>query len=164
MEYKVVQEMLNQRGYKINEKSENRYIATKDIDKLLVIFSEYTKLNIDSIKTHLKNVNELGFKHVIIVYNNVITASAKKVINHLTNIKIEIFSKSELEFNITKHRLSKPHIKLTGKYAQDIKKKYGKNLPIILESDPQSRFYGFSRGDIIKIIRKNGIISYRIVK
>ena len=30
MEYKVVQEMLNQRGYKIIEKSENRYIATKD--------------------------------------------------------------------------------------------------------------------------------------
>ena len=130
MEYKVVQEMLNQRGYKITEKSENRYIATKDNDTLLVIFSEYTKLNIDSIKTHLKIVNELGFKHVIIIYNNLITASAKKVINHLINIKIEIFSKSELEFNITKHRLSKPHIKLTGKYAQDIKKNMVKIYPL----------------------------------
>ena len=99
-------------------------------DKLLVIFSEYTKLNIDSIKTHLKNVNELGYKHVIIIYNNLITASAKKVINHLANIKIEIFSKSELEFNITKHRLSKPHIKLTGKYAQDIKKNMVKIYPL----------------------------------
>ena len=66
---------------------------------------------------------------------------------------------------LVKHRLSRPHIKITGEEEeQEIRKKYGDKLSIILKNDPQVRFYGFRVNDIIKIIRKNGIIFYRIVK
>ena len=46
----------------------------------------------------------------------------------------------------------------------NFKKKYGEDIPIIMKSDPISRFYGYERGDIIKVTRKNGYVMFRIVK
>ena len=45
-----------------------------------------------------------------------------------------------------------------------IKEKYGDTFPSLLKSDPISRFYGYNKGDIIKVTRKNGIVIHRIVK
>jgi len=33
-----------------------------------------------------------------------------------------------------------------------------------LRTDPISRFYGYERGDIIKVTRTGGIVTYRIVR
>ena len=46
----------------------------------------------------------------------------------------------------------------------NFKKKYTDDIPIILKSDPISRFYGYERGDIIKVTRKSGYVMFRIVK
>ena len=48
-------------------------------------------------------------------------------------INIEIFSRNELQFNITKHRLSRPHIKVTGKEELEIREKYGDKLSSVLD-------------------------------
>ena len=37
-------------------------------------------------------------------------------------------------------------------------------FPVLLSTDPVSRYFNFKKGDIIKIIRKYDIITYRIVK
>ena len=165
MEYKVIQEMLEIRGYNIKKEKDNIYhTISKSGDRMIVIFSKHNKLNIDSIKYNLDIINKNKYNHAIIIYNNNKTSSAKKIINNLYNIYIETFAINELQFNITKHRLSRPHIKITGKEEQEIREKYGDKLSFILKSDPQVKFYGFRVNDIIKIIRENGIIFYRIVK
>ena len=100
----------------------------------------------------------------IIVYPDNITASARKILHNLLNMKIELFASNELQMNITKHKLSSPHIKLNEKEKEIFINQYGQDIPQILKSDPMSRFYNFEKGDIIKIVRNDGSISYRIVK
>ena len=103
MEYKVLKEILKVRGYKIKNKIDEIYhTVSKTGDKMLVIFSKYDKLNIDSIKYNLEIINKNEYNHAIIIYNNNVTSAAKKIIKNLHNINIEIFSKNELQFNITK--------------------------------------------------------------
>ena len=75
-----------------------------------------------------------------------------------------LFNENELQYNITLHKYVRPHIKIEGDEFDTINSKYGKHLPIILASDPVSRYYNFKKGDIIKIIRRNDIIAYRVVK
>jgi len=165
MEYKIIKQMLQARGYKIKKEEDNIYhVISKLGSRIIVIFSKHNKLNIDSIKFNLEIINKNKYNHAIIIYNNNMTSAAKKIVNNLYDIYIETFAVNELQFNISKHRLSRPHIKITGEEEKEIRKKYGDKLSIILKNDPQVRFYGFRVNDIIKIIRKNGIIFYRIVK
>ena len=157
--------MLQIRKYTIKSEDDTYIKAIdKNNNKLLAIFSKYDKLNIDIMKFYLKIINDLDYNHVIIIYKNGITASAKKIIKNLFNIRIEYFSKDILQFDITEHRLVSPHIKIEGKEEEIIRKKYGDKLSIILLTDPQVKFHGFCKNDIIRIERNNGTIFYRIVK
>ena len=144
MENIVIQEMMMARGYKIQKQKDNIYqTISSSGNRMIVIFSKYNKLNIDSIKYNLEIINKNKYNHAIIIYNDNITSSAKKIIKNLYNIYIETFAINELQFNITKHRLSRPHIKITGKEEKEIRKKYSDKLSFILKTDPQVRFYGF---------------------
>ena len=69
-----------------------------------------------------------------------------------------------MSFDITKHRYYRPHIKLNNNEKSTFIKKYGTKIPILLKNDPVSKIFDFRRGDVIKIIRKEDFISYRIVK
>jgi DNA-directed RNA polymerase I, II, and III subunit RPABC1 len=109
-------------------------------------------------------MNIMNINHGIIIYSDTITPMAKKIIEDPINIVLEMFVLDELQFNITKHILVPEHILLTDKQGFDIKKKLGSRLPVLLSSDPVSRFYKFKRGNIIKVIRRNGYIAYRIVR
>ena len=42
-------------------------------------------------------------------------------------------------------------------------KKYGKQIPKILLDDPIVKYFNFKQGDVLKIVRRNNYISYRIV-
>ena len=84
--------------------------------------------------------------------------------NTLPNITFELFSLDNLQYNITKHRYVRPHIKLTKSEQEEFRQKMGTDIPLLLKTDPICRFYNFEKGDIIKIIRKDNFISYRIVK
>ena len=105
--------------------------------------------------------------HCIIVYKDNATPVAKKIVSDSNEMVIELFNEDELKYNITKHYLVPLHelVVFENNEEYDIfKKKYGNNLPVILKTDPVARFYGFKKGDIIKVTRKNGYIAYRIVK
>ena len=91
----------------------------------------------------------------------------KKLIENSVDIKIELFTQEELQYNITKHRLVPKHIKLSSDEAKEFKKTYGLKHPAMILTDPVSRFYDFKRGDVIKIVRMSGedeFVTYRIVK
>lgn len=159
----TIVEMLTQRGYIFDSITDNILSMKRDSDKIIVILNLYEKVSrhdINDIKEKYKN------QHSIIIYRIDITPPAKYSIHLLDTLtRIESFKLSELQYNITKHRLASKHTRLT----QEEIKKYIKpfdidKYPIILTTDPMVRFYNFKEGDIIKIDRTDNTIAFRIVK
>jgi DNA-directed RNA polymerase I, II, and III subunit RPABC1 len=130
-------------------------------DKLMAFFSKEPKITINHIKEFIALLDDEGYNHGIFIYPNTITPSAKKAIDVIDKT-VELFELTEVQYNITAHRLVPRHEKLTGLIYQEIKVKYGKSIPYMLSTDPISRYYRYRKGDIIKIERKEGVI-YRIV-
>lgn len=162
----TVYEMFNQRNYtNINEEN-NNLIATKPNGNKVCIFLDIKeKLNSQQIHDFISSLEKMSINHGIIICNES-TPAVKTVVNNTPelNIYIEIFQTSDLQINITKHKLVSQHILLSKEESKSLKDQYGKKFPILLKSDPVSKFYNFQPGDIIKVIRSGGFVSYRIVK
>lgn len=109
-------------------------------------------------------MNELQIFHAIIVYKDGVTAFTKKAIDQSIEMKFELFAEEDLQYNITKHRYQPKFEKLSLDDSNILKKQFGNNFPIIRKEDPISKFYNYQKGDVIKVIRNNGYVSYRIVK
>ena len=151
---------------KIGDSGESKLLkgTTNNGDKYIVFFLYASKLNIASVKSCIEILDKSKTKFGIIIYPDSITASAKKVLQNLHNMKIELFAASELQMNITKHKLASRHIKLNSKEKNEFIKQMGQDIQIILKTDPMSRFYNFEKGDIIRILRNDNTISYRVVR
>jgi DNA-directed RNA polymerase subunit H (RpoH/RPB5) len=168
----ILTEMVSQREYKISEQDEKKIIAFNKKGKCVVVFLEpVSKFSVDRFKEYIGKMEVLNdklekriYKHGIIVYTDTITPMGKKMITESDCIKFELFFIDELQYNITSHRLVPRHIKLKDKEAKEFKNKFGLKHPCILKSDPISKFYNYNRGDVIKIMRPSGFITYRIVK
>lgn len=153
---------LKHRGYEFL-KSDDNIIFMKNKDEIVLVFVNNDILNMMNIKDYMTITNSLNVSHIIIVYKKKITPSTKKIINH-NSIKTELFEENEISFDITKHKYYYPHIKVDDNTKKLLLKKYGNNLPIILKTDKVVKFLDFNKGDIIKILRKDNNIYYRIVK
>jgi DNA-directed RNA polymerase subunit H (RpoH/RPB5) len=159
-------EMLQQRDYTIDDIQQDRVIGIKpDGKKMIMFLSSIPKFNVKCMSEYISITNEFGIKHLLIVYKDGVTASTKKAIEQLQDdIYIELFAEENLQFNITKHRLQPVFQRLEENESKEFKLKYGLKFPIMKKDDPIASFYDYHKGDIIRIIRKNGIIDYRIVK
>ena len=164
-------EMIQQRGYKII-KNDDVIIAEKlDHNNIIVFFNETSKLDVERLKEYLSLMGESGIYHSIIIFKDAVTPVAKKVVEELpkssegkNNYIIELFEHKTLRYNITKHRLVPKHTALPKKASQQFKELYGTKIPILLRNDPIVQFYNFQRGDIIRIDRQDGFVTFRIVK
>lgn len=161
----TIKEMLEDRGYTIwLEVGPVSVCSTKDLQShIMVYMCQSDKFNIEGVKYAIYHLQQHKLKHIIIIYQNIVTSSAKKAIEHLQDYTIELFEKKELQFNPTKHRLYSPHIKL-DKNTPEVPHDQLNNLPVLLRTDVIARYFHFHRGDIIKINRINGSIAYRLVK
>lgn len=158
-------EMLEQRGFTIDEEDDEMIIGIRDSDYDIVVFFDCSqKLDTDKVKVFIAKMKELELRNCIIVYKESVTAPARKVIEELQEYKIEIFKETELRYNITKHRLVPTHSALTKAESIEFKKQYGVKIPVILKTDAVAKFYNFQKGEIIKIERTDGTVSFRIVK
>jgi DNA-directed RNA polymerase subunit H (RpoH/RPB5) len=158
-------EMLEQRGFTIEEEDDEMIIAIREFDYDVVVFFDVSqKLDTDKVKVFIAKMKELDFRNCIIVYKDSVTSPARKVIEELQEYKIEIFKETELRYNITKHRLVPKHSALSKAETADFKKQYGVKIPVLLKTDAVSKFYNFQKGEIIKIERTDGTVSFRIVK
>lgn len=163
--YQTCIEIFTQRGYEITSQDEEQISAIKQNgEEIYAFLSEIPKFNTDRAQEYIGLMYELGIKHSLLVYKNSITSAAKKIEQNLPDMKIELFSLEELQYNITKHRLQPKFECLPKKEADDFKKKYGTRFAIMLKSDPISRFYGYQPGNVIKVTRKNGYVTFRIVR
>jgi DNA-directed RNA polymerase I, II, and III subunit RPABC1 len=158
-------EMLQQRGFETQKK--DGFIIGKKLssdESIIVFYNEIGKLNVERVLEFLSQMKDYNIKHSIVIYKEAVTPVAKKVVEELQDIIFELFEEKTLRYNITQHRLVPKHTALTKVESSAFKKKYGLKIPVLLTTDPVSKFYFFQRGDIIKIERDNGFISYRIVK
>lgn len=157
----TLHEMMFDRGYQSWEPcGQHLYKIGKHI---MVYFCHNDKFNIESVKTLIFYLQQQKLKHGIVIYQNIMTSSAKKAIDHLQDFTIELFEKKELQYNVTKHRLYSKHEKIS-KSKMEIPIEQINHLPILLRTDPVSRYFHFTRGDIVRITRNNGSIAYRLVK
>lgn len=160
-------EMIGQRGYTdLDIQDNDRVIAKKPDGKWMIIFlSTVSKFNVKCMSEYISITNEIGIKHLLIIYKDGVTSSTKKAIEQLQDdIYVELFAEENLQFNITKHRLQPVFQKLNEQENKEFKVKYGLKFPIMKKDDPVACFYDYKKGDIIRIIRKTGIIDYRVVK
>lgn len=156
-------DILKNRNYTFIDEND-QYILMKDVDnKNILIFNINSSLTINVIKIILKCMIENDFNHSIVVYDGKITPSSNKIIKN-SDLTIELFTHNEMSINIFNHKYYFPHIKVDETTKQLLLAKYGTKLPIILKSDPVIRYLNYKKGDIVKIIRKNNYITYRLVK
>ena len=168
----TLKNMITQRGYDIKSFDDEKFIGENERGESIVVFTTLVdKFNVDRFKEKIAVLNSINKNHCIVIYNDSVTSIAKKVVENSVDKKFELFTIDELQYNITTHRLVPLHIKLSEKEASIFKKKYGLKFPVILTTDPISRFYNFQRGDVIKIIRKDkscsdsqSFITHRIVR
>ena len=177
----TMSEMIIQREYKITSENDDKIIATCKVGQCIVAYkTPVAKFNVERFKEYISKLEKLNedvenrqYNHIILVYTDCITPTGKRMIAESVDIKFELFSIDELQFNITKHRLVPLHQKLNDDESKEFKEKFGLKYQAILISDPISRFYNYKRGDIIRILRqkkndnndnKQYIIAYRIVK
>lgn len=161
----TIQEMMIDRGYtKWVERETVKICSTKDKKQHVLIYPCQTeKFNIEGVKFAVYQLQQHHLKHVIIIYQNIITSSAKKAIEHLQDYVVELFEKKEVQFNPTHHVLYCPHVKIK-KDTDEVPSNQIALLPVLLRTDVIARYFHFHRGDVIRIIRKNGSLAYRIVK
>ena len=165
----TVTEMITQREYKISESDDDKLIGTNSIGEQIVVFKQpVIKFNIDRVKEYINLLAKMGKNHCIVIYTDCVTPLTKKLVENSVDIKIELFTLEELQYNITKHYLVPAHSRLTPNEATDFKKKNGLKFGAMLLTDPITRFYNYQRGDVIRITKKDKdkkkYISYRIVK
>ena len=126
------------------------------------------RLNINAVKECIGVFTEEEVSLGIILYEGNPTASAKNTLHHVDSmgeVRIQIFHLDSLKYCLLDHRLTPKHVKLTKSKASDFKKKYDvMKIPVMLSSDPVAKFMYYRPGDIIEIHRKNGYVSYRLVK
>ena len=167
--YQVCEEMFIQRGYIIVEKDDERILAIKEDGKQICAFINKlgAKFNVERIQECISMMREMDVYHGLIVYMDTATPVAKKIVEESQKMKIELFHEKELQYNLTKHYLVPDHkliYKSKTKKCEEFKKKYTDKFPTLLKTDPVSRFYGYEKGDIIQITRKDSYVTYRIVK
>jgi DNA-directed RNA polymerase I, II, and III subunit RPABC1 len=162
----TILEMFSERGYTDIENGDEYIIAKKENgDGVYAFKNVIEKLNIEQIKIVIYKLGEIKISHGIVIHEEKPTSAVKNFLadSANTDIKIELFPVVDLQYNPTKHVLVPKHVPLSRREAMEFRQKYESKIPTLLKTDVISRFYGFERGMIIKIIRPD-TISYRIVK
>lgn len=176
---KVVLRMLADRKYKYINKIDNIVCYKKteeysqseskkcegDNSKCYLFLNIISKFSRSKLEEYMSVMESKKINHIIILYELIITAQAKKILNSQSDITIELFRIEDLVFNITDHYLVPKHTRLNprSELYKDLFNKYGHKLSKMLIDDPVSKYYFYKLNDIIEIERKDGSITYRIV-
>lgn len=163
--YQICLEMLSQRNYTIVEKEETYIIALKpNGEQMVVFFHENPKFDTKGMKETISLMTEMDIKHALIVYKEDVTSATGSTMERSIERRFELFAEEDLQYNITKHRLQPVFEKLSPEEALTFKKTHGLKFGTLRSDKPIARFYDYQKGDVIRIIRKDGYITYRIVK
>ncbi len=162
----VACELLMDRGFDMANivVDEDNITAQKGDDNLLIVFVNENKLSINTLKDIICLCEREAQTHLILVYRQSVTASAKKTLETINTVHVELFGLYELLYNPTKHELSSKHELADPDEAAEVKKLHGPNLPWLLRSDKIVRWYSYKPGDLIRVTRPSGHVIYRLVR
>lgn len=128
-------------------------------DKMFVFFPDEAKIGVKTVQTYLMKMEEEKVNRAIIIVRMGLTPSAKQAMKNLAPEYImEDFLESEMLINITEHELVPQHILLTTAEKEELFSRYKlkeNQLMKMLSTDPVARYYGYKRGQVIKIIRNS---------
>jgi DNA-directed RNA polymerase I, II, and III subunit RPABC1 len=163
----TLHEMLHDRGY-------DKVISTTDPNdisfsveneengkRILVYFIYDPKVSVKRVKLIkvMLDENPGMYQCLILVYKNTITSFAKQFITtDVSNLFVQAFSEVELSYNITHHKLVPKHEIVSVDEKKQIMQQYRttlKHFPLMLSSDPVSRYYGLLPGTMVRITRKS---------
>ena len=127
------------------------------IGNISLIYHLNTKFKLSDMRKILGDNIDTSLMYIFIV-NDKISLSNMKSFNSWS-MNYQIFHIKELQFNITKHILVPKHEKVDEEHIKTIldtfslKTKF--QLPLILKSDPMSRYLGLKGGDVVKVTRNS---------
>jgi len=162
---KILLEILEQRGYSDIVNCPDRILSIDlEGNQVCTFPTIIQKLNVKEIGIYISEMKADKSNHIILVYEGAPTSAVKTTIARVSEIElnIELFHADDLQYNITKHSLASKHFLLGKEEAKNFREKIGINIPKLLRADPISKFYDYHKGDIVKVVREEGI-SYRIV-
>jgi DNA-directed RNA polymerase subunit H (RpoH/RPB5) len=168
MKLEVIKEMMVQRNFQeykvregyimgVNDNNEYIYIKIFNSKFELNVVREFlwSKFIIDSSHKIVTKKSQKNVVHLIIIcksFQNSHVKEFKEISNHIQLIKEDFFN-----INITKKAPKHQKVDQSIIYNK-------KELPTIKEDDPNCIFYNFVKGDLIRIIRFDGEICYRLVR
>lgn len=128
-------------------------------DKMFVFFPDEPKIGVKTVQNYASRMEEEQVHRAIVVVRLGLTPSAKQAMRNVgPEYIMEDFLESELLINITEHELVPQHILLTTEEKEELFARYKlkeSQLMKMLITDPVARYYGYKRGQVIKIIRKS---------
>ncbi len=154
---RVVSEMLEARGYGEITK-EGVWITALDQKRGKVLCmstgSRGTKLCTADIMEFVRTLNRREANYGILIFQEA-TLSCIQVAAQQREPYIEMINRTHVTVNPTLHRLVPRHELLSAEeVASLLRKGIAKiQLPVLLHSDPISRFYDFPQGSIVRIHR-----------
>ncbi|SBS93494.1 DNA-directed RNA polymerase II, putative, partial [Plasmodium ovale curtisi] len=127
-------------------------------NKIIVYFvDEVKKTGVKPLRELTEKMDEKSIQRAILVTQNTLTPFARDAIKEAAPRHIiENFLDTELLVNITKHELVPRHIPLTSDEKRNLLQRYKikeNKLPRIQDVDPVCRYFGLSKGQVVKIIR-----------
>lgn len=149
--------------------SDREYDISKNInfdDDLFYLYKKNKKYGLKFILNDFKTSQIKDIINSVLENDEQDICTLFVVVNNTFNIKIEnveIFYAKNLRINITKHIMTPKHELVNEVEYENLKKLGIKNLPIIFETDPMIRWYGWKAGSICKITRESSFY-YRLIK
>ncbi|EQC36060.1 DNA-directed RNA polymerase I, II, and III subunit RPABC1 [Saprolegnia diclina VS20] len=140
-------------------------------DNLFVFYPDDAKVGVKPIRTYCNRMKDENVTKAILIVQDGITPFAKQALNEMApRYKIDHFKETELLVDITEHTLVPVHKVLTREEKIALLKRYklkDSQLPRMQVSDPIARYYGMTRGQVVKIIRPSETagryVTYRAV-
>eukprot|EP00771_Trimastix_marina_P003838 gnl/Trimastix_PCT/545.p1 GENE.gnl/Trimastix_PCT/545~~gnl/Trimastix_PCT/545.p1 ORF type:complete len:202 (+),score=43.65 gnl/Trimastix_PCT/545:64-669(+) len=146
-------------------------VSTDSGEQLFVFFPEEAKVGVKTIRKYCDRMKAENVQRAIIVVQNNPTAFARQALESVgPHFHLEHFLETELLVNITHHERVPTHIPLTPQQKQALLERYKlkeTQLPRMQITSPISRYFGLSRGQVVKIIRPSETagryVTYRLV-
>ncbi|KAI3620464.1 hypothetical protein CBS9595_002431 [Malassezia furfur] len=139
-------------------------------ERLFVFYSTERNVGVKTMRQFISVLEEKNITRGIIIWSDKMTSAAKKVIEAMRlQLVLEDFEEAFLLVNITHHQLVPKHEVLTPDEKAELLQRYRlkeSQLPRIQQSDPVARYFGLTRGQVVKITRPSETsgryCSYRI--
>ncbi|PWN22341.1 putative 25 kd subunit of DNA-directed RNA polymerases I, II and III [Microstroma glucosiphilum] len=146
------------------------HLKDNEEEKILVYYALEKNVGIKGMRSFIGILEEQNIQRGIMIWSEKMTSAARKVIDAMRmQFKLEDFEEATLLVNITHHHLVPKHEVMTKEEKTELLQRYRlkeTQLPRIQINDPVARYFGLTRGQVVKITRPSETsgryCSYRI--